>query len=118
MNPEEVRKIVLETLEAYMDVQVKAVQELKGKTVEAFGEGPRRGRRRQSLVDMSYKLLTEAGTPLHVSALVDALRESFQRITDRDALSSALAKKARQGLLFKQTAPATFATLPEPGEEV
>ena len=113
MNPEEVRKIVLETLEAYMDVQVKAVQELKGKTVEAFGEGPRRGRRRQSLVDMSYKLLTEAGTPLHVSALVDALREAFST-SPIVAPSPAPWQEGPSGLALQQTAR-SFATLPDPG---
>ena len=53
---------------------------------------------------------------MHVSDLVDALRERFDRITDRDALSSALAKKARRGMLFKQTAPATFAAIPQKEE--
>jgi hypothetical protein len=39
---------------------------------------------------------------------VDLLREHYGRITDRDTLSSALAKKVRQGKLLKQTGPATF----------
>jgi hypothetical protein len=40
--------------------------------------------------------------------LVDLLQERFGRLTDRDTLSSALAKKARQGVLLRQSAPATF----------
>jgi hypothetical protein len=36
------------------------------------------------------------------------LRERFGRVTDRDTVSSSLAKKARQGVLLRQTAPATF----------
>lgn len=117
MNLEETRKIVLETLESYLNMQIKAIQELKGFHEETAERRPRRGRRRQSLVDMSYQILTESGTAMHVTALVDALRDQYHRITDRDALSSALAKKARQGLLFQQTAPATFAALAEPGQE-
>lgn len=111
MKAGETRKIVLETLEIYTRLQLKAIEELKGKLPETGESSRRRGRRRQSLVDMCHIILTEEGAPMHVSQLVDALREHFDRITDRDALSSALAKKARQGLLFQQTAPATFAAL-------
>jgi hypothetical protein len=116
MRIEEARKIVLETLEVYTGLQMKAIQELKDQSLKVASETSRRARRRQSLVDMSYIILTERRTSLHVSALVDALRERFGRITDRDALSSALAKKARQGILFQQTAPATFAALAEKEE--
>jgi hypothetical protein len=36
------------------------------------------------------------------------LQQRFGRLTDRDTLSSALAKKARRGILLSQSAPATF----------
>jgi hypothetical protein len=36
------------------------------------------------------------------------LQQRFGRLADRDTLSSALAKKARQGILLRQSAPATF----------
>jgi hypothetical protein len=114
MKQDEARKLVLETLEVYTELQLKAIQELKGKTIETGRPSRRRGRRRQSLVDMSHQILTELGRPMHVSDLVEAVYERFDRVTDRDALSSALAKKARQGILFKQTAPATFAALSDP----
>lgn len=111
MDRDEVRKIVLETLETYTDLQIRAVQELKGKVPEGRETLPRRGRRRQSLVDMSVEILTEQEGALHVSDLVEELRTRYGRLTDRDSLSSALAKKARSGVLFRQTAPATFGLL-------
>lgn len=111
MRQDEARKIVLETLEVYTELQRKAIQELKGMTPEVTRPASRGGRRRQSLVDMCYNVLTERGTPMHVSDLVEALFERFDRVTDRDAVSSALGKKARQGILFEQTAPATFAAI-------
>ena len=70
-----------------------------------------RGRRRQSLVDLSVKILTEERKPLHVNDLVRILQQRFGRLTDRDTLSSALAKKARQGILLRQSNPATFALI-------
>ena len=35
-------------------------------------------------------------------------QQRFGRLADRDTLSSALAKKARRGILLRQSAPATF----------
>jgi hypothetical protein len=114
LKQNEARDIVLQTLEIYADLQKKTVQELRERLATSTPPSPRRGRRRRSLVDMSYEILTSTDTPLHVSELVEALRRRYGRVTDRDALSSALAKKARQGRLFEQTAPATFAARPEP----
>jgi hypothetical protein len=45
---------------------------------------------------------------MHVNEVVDQLARRFGRATDRDALSSALAKKARAGQLVRQTGKATF----------
>ena len=49
---------------------------------------------------------------MHVNELVEELRRRFGRATDRDALSSALAKKARAGQLVRQTGKATFEAIP------
>ena len=57
----------------------------------------RRGRKRKSLVDLSVELLTGEQHPVHVDELVELLMERYGRVTDRDSLSSALAKKAKQG---------------------
>lgn len=69
----------------------------------------RRQRQRKSLVDLSIDILTKEGRPLHVDELVRILKERHDRVTDRDSLSSALAKKARQGIRVFRVARATFA---------
>ena len=56
----------------------------------------------------ALNILTEEGKPLHVNELALLLQQRFGRLTDRDTLSSALAKKARRGILLRQSAPATF----------
>ncbi len=76
----------------------------------------RQGTRRKSLVDLSIQILTEKGRPLHVNELVQLLQQRFGRLTDRDTLSSALAKKARRGVLLRQSAPATFTLIGPKGE--
>jgi len=116
MKTEEFKDILLQVIELQLEYQLRAVRQLRGEAETVVAVPPRRGRRRQSLVDLSVQILTEERMPLHVDDLVQLLQKRFGRLTDRDALSSALAKKARAGVLFRQTAPATFALI-DAGEE-
>ena len=111
MKTEEFKEILLEVLEFQLEYQLRAVRQLRGKSETEAVLPSGRGRRRQSLVDLSVTILTEEQKPLHVDELVQLLQKRFGRLTDRDALSSALAKKARAGIIFQQTAPATFALI-------
>ncbi len=116
MKTEEFKDTLLQVLELQLEYQLRAIRQLRGKVDTKADLPPRRGRRRQSLVDLSVQILTEERKPLHVDDLVQLLQKRFGRLTDRDALSSALAKKARAGAIFRQTAPATFALI-DAGEE-
>jgi len=116
MKKEEFKEIILQIYEFQLDYQLKAIRQLQGKPEIEPAPVRRRGRRRQSLVDLSLQILTEKRKPLHINDLVELLQQSFGRLTDRDTLSSALAKKARQGILIKQTAPATFSLIKEKEE--
>jgi hypothetical protein len=108
MKKEDVKEVLLQILELQLDYQLRAVRQLQGKPEIEPAPHIRRGRRRQSLVDLSVQLLTEKRKPLHVNELARLLQQRFGRLADRDTLSSALAKKARQGILLRQSAPATF----------
>ncbi len=111
MKTEEFREILLQVLELQLEYQLRALRQLRGKAQTEENLPSRRGRRRQSLVGLSVQILTEEGKPLHVDDLVQLLQKRFGRLTDRDALSSSLAKKARAGIMFRQCAPATFCLL-------
>lgn len=111
MKTEEFKEILLQVLELQLEYQLRAVRQLQGKAETEALLPVRPGRRRQSLVDLSLQILTEERKPLHVDDLVKLLQKRFGRLTDRDALSSSLAKKARAGIMFRQTAPATFALI-------
>jgi hypothetical protein len=104
-------KTVLRVMETVLELELRAVRQTLGEEDVPPGRPRRRGVRRQSIVDQSVQVLTDEQRALHVNELVALLRERFGRITDRDTVSSALAKKARQGVLLRQTAPATFALL-------
>jgi hypothetical protein len=108
VNKEDVKEVILQILELQLDSQLRAIRQLRGMS-ETGPVFPRRHRRRrQSLVDLSIQILTETRKPMHVNELVQLLQQRFGRMTDRDTLSSALAKKARRGTLLRQSAPATF----------
>jgi len=108
MKKEDLKEVILQVLEFQLDYQLRAIRRLQGKTETELVLAHQRGRRRQSLVDLSVQLLTEKRKPLHVNDLVRLLQQRFGRLADRDTLSSALAKKARRGILLRQSAPATF----------
>jgi hypothetical protein len=111
MEKENLKEFLLQTIELQLEYQLRAIRQLQGKPETEPSISPRKGRRRQSLVDLSINILTEEQKPLHVNDLVRLLQQRFGRISDRDTLSSALAKKARQGILIRQTAPATFSLI-------
>ena len=108
MKKEDLKEVILQVLEFQLDYQLRAIRRLQGKPETELVLAHQRGRRRQSLVDLSVQILTEKRKPLHVNDLVRLLQQRFGRLADRDTLSSALAKKARRGILLRQSAPATF----------
>ena len=108
MEKEDVKEVILQVLEFQLYYQLRAIRKLQGKPETEPVITRLSGRRRQSLVDLSIQILTEERKPLHVNDLVLILQQRFGRLTDRDTLSSALAKKARRGVLLRQSDPATF----------
>ena len=105
------RILILETMETLLEVELRSIRKILGKEEEPVNVVQRRGRRRKSLVDLSVELLTDKQHPVHVDELVELLMEHYGRVTDRDSLSSALAKKAKQGVLVRRVSPATFELL-------
>lgn len=105
------RKLILETLETLLELQLRSVRQLLGKKESEPGVVLQRGRKRKSLVSHCVEILTDEQRPVHVDELVEMLTERYGRVTDRDSLSSALAKKAKQGQFVRRVAPATFEIL-------
>lgn len=108
MENQQYRQVILETIEAVLDLELKSVRRLLGKEDGSKSPTRRKVRRRKSLVDLSVEILTKEQRPVHIDELVELLKERYERLTDRDSLSSALAKKDRQGILVRRVAPASF----------
>jgi hypothetical protein len=108
MEDERYRQVILESIEAMLEVQLKSVRQLLGRDARIGTLTRRKVRKRKSLVDLSVEALTNERRPVHVDELVELLKERHGRLTDRDSLSSALAKKDRQGILVRRVAPGSF----------
>ena len=103
---QEVREIILDTIEASLDAQLRAVRRLRrGPSVPAQ-DRPRKGRYQ---VDMAYDILRKARLPLHVSELLSRIETSFGVVVGRESLVSALTKKVARGDRFQRTDKNTFA---------
>ena len=108
MEKDKTEDTVLRVMETVLELELKAVRQALGEEDIPSSRRRKRGARSQSIVNQCLEILTDNKAPMHVSELVERLRERFGRVTDRDTVSSSLAKKARQGVLLRQTAPATF----------
>lgn len=105
MDSQSVRDAVLEAVEACLEAQLRALRRLrKGEPVSA--PLAREGR---SQVDMAYDILLKARKPMHVTEIIDKIRQRFGQDVDRESLVSALTKRVARADRFERTEPNTFA---------
>lgn len=104
-----VRDTLLETVEAALDAQLRAVRRLRAGTAT-----PPPGRRRtgRSQVDYAEDILRRAGAALHVTEILAQVAQRYHVEIDRESLVSSLTKKVERGDRFVRTAPNTFALRP------
>jgi hypothetical protein len=116
-NSTDVRETILSVFEQSLLAQLTAVRRLKaGKSLPTEPNGPaKRGRRRsgRSQFDLAYDILAKAGSPLHISALLQQIQSTFGVKVDSESLVSALSKRVARKDRFDRTQPNTF-TLRKP----
>jgi hypothetical protein len=82
-----IRDIILSTVEASLEAQLRAVRRLRQGPTENT-QAPRKQSRSQ--VDMAYDILKKTRTPLHVSEIIDRIQTQFGVAIDRESLVSSL----------------------------
>lgn len=105
------KQLILETMETVLELELRSIRQALGKDEPQVGVKRLKGKRRKSLVDLCVKILTDEQRSVHIDELIELLRQRYGRVTDRDSLSSALAKKAKQGVFVHRVSPATFELL-------
>ena len=90
----------------------KEVAEFKLKLIQKLSEGrleqDESTPKRTSKISLAENVLMEAGKPLHVKDIIDAVKDKFGVELERDSLSSALTKYDRKEKRFQRVAPNTF----------
>lgn len=109
---EEIRKVILETVEAALDAQLRAVRRLR-RGEDAAQSAPKKTRRRsRSQMNIVEDLLIAAGQPLHITVILEQAKSRFNQVLDRESLVSALTKRVKRKDRFVRTAPNTFGLRP------
>jgi CMP-N-acetylneuraminic acid synthetase len=62
----------------------------------------------KSHVSIIRDILLAAGSPLHVSEIIQLANEQYGVTLDRESVVSALTKKVKKGVTFVRTGPNTF----------
>jgi len=104
MGKGEVRDIILDTMVASLEAQLKALKRLRGSSEE---DEPRE--KSMSQIDITFTILSAAGTPLHVSQIISEAEKTFGVNLERESLVSALSKKVMKEDRFIRTGKNTFA---------
>ncbi len=104
MEKEEIRDIILESMVASLEAQVRALKKLRG---SAEVEKPHE--KSMSQLGIVFNILTKAERPLHVSEIIAEAEGSFGVKLERESLVSALSKKVMKKDRFIRTGKNTFA---------
>jgi len=102
---------MLDTLEAMLEAQLRAVRTLRGGKRPKMAEGP--AGKRKSNMAVVEDLLRAAGEPLHVNELIARAKRDHGRMLKRESIVSALTKKVLDRQTFKRTGPNVFGLLAE-----
>jgi HB1, ASXL, restriction endonuclease HTH domain len=112
MDPDPIRQTILETVEACLDAQLRAVRKLQSASAtdsspDASSSGAKTTKGRSQL-DMAFDILKEAREPLHISELLERIHARFGLQIDRESLVSALTKRVQRADRFVRTQKNTF----------
>ncbi len=108
--PDDLKDLILGTVEASLDAQLRAVRRLRQGTPTARTPRLPKG---LSQVDMAHDVLKKARGPLHVSEILSRIAAQFHVPVDRESLVSSLTKKVARGDRFVRTDKNTFGLRPE-----
>lgn len=103
MDKSDIRDIILDTIEASLDAQLRAVRKMRQ---PAAGEEPKT--KGMSQLDMAYEILNRAAQPLHVKEIIDRIESVHGVRLDRESLVSALSKRVARADRFVRTGKNTF----------
>jgi hypothetical protein len=107
---DEIRNLILDVTEASLEAQLRAVRRLRGSGSPTKAE-PKKS---MSNLDMVYDVLRDSHeNALHVSAIIERVKDRFGVDLDRESLVSSLSKKVARKDRFTRTGRNVFAAIEE-----
>lgn len=103
MDKNDIRDIILDTIEESLDAQLRAVRRLRKPALEKEIK-----EKSMSQMDMVYDIL-QRSQPLHITEIIDQIERIHGVRPDRESLVSALTKKVMREERFVRTGKNTFA---------
>jgi hypothetical protein len=100
---------LLTLVEALLRAQLNTIRQLRKAAGLKEREAPRE--KRMSQMDMVYDILLAAERPMHVDAILAAVKKRFGVQLDKESVVSALAKRVKRHDRFIKTGPNTFSLL-------
>ncbi len=113
MSTETVRLVLLDTLEAALEAQLREVREMRLSMQQKLpAKMALKFRRSLSQTEMALEVVQSASKPLHLNEIIKAIEERFAISVDRESLGSALTKRAVRADRFVRAGKNTFGLLP------
>jgi hypothetical protein len=106
---EDIRNLILDVTELSLEAQLRAVRRLRASEPEQV-EKPHKS---MSHLDMVYDVLKSSSMPLHVTIIIERIRERFAVDVNRESLVSSLTKKVAHRDRFRRTDRNTFSLIEE-----
>jgi hypothetical protein len=107
MKEDSVREQIIDVLITASEGQLRALRRLKKEKEPTV-------KKRRSHLSLIEDILRRAQRPLHVSAIIEQVRQIHEVALDRESIVSALTKKVHRQDRFCRTAPNTFGLIGGP----
>jgi hypothetical protein len=100
---------IMDAFDRYMLFK-KEITEANLKIINRFLSGVEpKPRKRTSNIHIVWNVLNTAGSPLHISDIIEIAKQDFNVNLERDSIVSSIIKKIKADKTFIRTAPNTFA---------
>ena len=99
---QDIKDLILETIESSLEAQLRAVRRLRSP------QPSQSKKKSMSQVDMVFDILSVANGPLHIAEIIAKVDAKFGVELNRESIVSALTKKVARGDRFERTARNTF----------
>jgi hypothetical protein len=110
MKSEEIREVILETLEESLSAQLRAIRRMRSP-----GDDQAPMQKSRSQVDIVIDILRSSGSPLHINEIIRRVQEIHGISISRESIVSALTKKIAKGDPILRTGRNIFTI--RPGEK-